>query len=462
MYGKDIIRKKRDGHELSKDEIGFLIQGYVKDEIPDYQIAAFLMSVYLQGLTTKETVFLTEELINSGKIIDLNSVPGKKIDKHSTGGVGDKVSLVLAPLVASLGVKVPMISGRSLGHTGGTLDKLESIYGFQTNLPTDKFIKNIREVGVCIIGQTEEITPADKKLYSLRDATSTVESIPLIASSIMSKKIASGVDGLVLDVKTGNGAFLKDFNQSISLAKHMIGIGKEMHKDVVAIITDMNQPLGKMVGNATEVVECIETLKGEGPDDLVELTVTIGAHMLRLAKICDNLDTGKDLLLKALKNGKAYEKFTRMVKQQGGDDGYLSNMKNKAISKNIREVLAVNNGYVSTIDTYKMGTAARILGAGRDKINDKIDHSVGYEVLAKLGDRIEHKQPLVRIFYNDENRYNQAEILIKDAYKISHDPPHIPPLIYDILNDNSRTACYGKTSSGPLKFSSSSPVSILG
>jgi len=437
MYEKDIISKKRDGTELSKDEISFLIQGYVKDEIPDYQIAAFLMSIYLQGLTTKETIFLTEELIASGKVIDLSSVPGKKVDKHSTGGVGDKVSLVLAPLVASLGVNVPMISGRSLGHTGGTLDKLESIHGFQTNLSVDNFIKNIREVGVCIIGQTEEVTPADKKLYSLRDATSTVESIPLIASSIMSKKIASGLDGLVLDVKTGNGAFLKDFNQSMSLAKQMIEIGKGMRKDVVALITDMNQPLGKMVGNATEVIECIETLKGEGPNDLVELTVTIGAHMLKLAKICDNLDTGKEILHKALKNGKAYEKFIKMVMQQGGDEGYLSDMKNKAISKNIKEVLAVNNGYVSAIDTYKMGTAARILGAGRNKINDKIDHSVGYEVLAKLGDRIEHKQPLVKIFYNDENRCNQAKKLIKDAYEISNKPTHIPPLIHEVLNDKS-------------------------
>jgi pyrimidine-nucleoside phosphorylase len=437
MYGKDIIRKKRDGIELSKDEISSLIQGYVKDEIPDYQIAAFLMSVYLQGLTAKETISLTEELIASGKVIDLSSVPGKKVDKHSTGGVGDKVSLVLAPLVASLGINVPMISGRSLGHTGGTLDKLESIHGFQTNLSVDKFIKNIREVGVCIIGQTEEVTPADKKLYSLRDATATVESIPLIASSIMSKKIASGLDGLVLDVKTGNGAFLKDFKQSMSLAKQMIEIGKGMQKDVVALITDMNQPLGKMVGNATEVVECIETLKGEGPNDLIELTVTIGTHMLKLAKICDNLDTGKEMLHKALKNGKAYEKFIKIVMQQGGDEGYLSDMKNKAISKNIKEVLAVNNGYVSTIDTYKMGTAARILGAGRNKINDKIDHSVGYEVLAKLGDRIEHKQPLVKIFYNDKDRCNQAKKLIKDAYEISNKPTHIPPLIHEVLNDKS-------------------------
>ncbi len=437
MYEKDIIRKKRDGTELSKDEISFLIQGYVKDEIPDCQIAAFLMSIYLQGLTTKETIFLTEELIASGKVIDLSSVPGKKVDKHSTGGVGDKVSLVLAPLVASLGINVPMISGRSLGHTGGTLDKLESIHGFQTNLSSDKFIKNIREVGVCIIGQTEEVTPADKKLYSLRDATSTVESIPLIASSIMSKKIASGLDGLVLDVKTGNGAFLKDFNQSMSLAKQMIEIGKGMRKDVVALITDMNQPLGKMVGNATEVVECIETLKGEGPNDLVELTVTIGAHMLKLAKICDNLYTGKEMLHKALKNGKAYEKFIKMVIQQGGDEGYLSDMKNKAISKNIKEVLAVNNGYVSAIDTYKMGTAARILSAGRNKINDKIDHSTGYEVLAKLGDKIEHKQPLVKIFYNDKDRCNQAEKLIKNAYEISNEPTHIPPLIHEVLNDKS-------------------------
>ncbi|MFQ5962779.1 MAG: thymidine phosphorylase [Candidatus Scalinduaceae bacterium] len=435
MYGKDIIRKKREGYELSKDEISFLIQGYVKADIPDYQIAAFLMSVYVQGLTTRETVFLTEELIASGKVIDLGSIPGKKIDKHSTGGVGDKVSLVLAPLVAALGVKVPMISGRSLGHTGGTLDKLESIKGFQTDLTIHKFIKNVREVGVCIIGQTEELTPADRKLYSLRDATSTVESIPLIASSIMSKKIASGVDGLLLDVKTGNGAFLKEHNQSICLAKQMIEIGKEMQKDVVAIITDMNQPLGKMVGNATEVVESIETLKGEGPEDLVELTVTIGSHMLMLAEICNNLDEGREMLLKTLKNGKAYEKFVEMVIQQGGNEGYLLDMKNKAISKKTREVLATNDGYVSNIDTYKMGTAAWVLGAGRDKINDKIDHSVGYEVLAKRGDRVELKQPLVRISYNDEKKCIQAEALIKEAYKITNSPSHLPPLIYEVLDN---------------------------
>ena len=458
MYVKDIIRKKREGKELSKDEINFLIQGYVKDEIPDYQIAAYLMSVYLQGLSTQETIFLTEELIASGKVIDLSSIPGKKIDKHSTGGVGDKVSLVLAPLVAALGVNVPVISGRSLGHTGGTLDKLESIHGFQTNLSIDKFIKNIREIGVCIIGQTEEITPADKKLYSLRDATSTVESIPLMVSSIMSKKMASDLDGLVLDVKTGNGAFLTDYQQSKNLAKQMIEIGKKMKKEVVALITDMNQPLGKMVGNATEIVESIEILKGEGPNDLVELTVSIGSHMLMLAEICDNINEGKEMLLKVLKSGKAYDKFVKMVIQQGGDEGYLSDMKNKAISKNIREILAGDDGYVSAIDTYKMGIAARILGAGRDKINDRIDHSVGYEVLAKLGDQVKHKQPLVRIFYNDEGKCNQAERLINDAYKISNESLHIPPLIYEVLNHNH----YGETSSGPPKFSSSSPVNILG
>ena len=337
---------------------------------------------------------------------------------------------MLAPLVASLGVKVPMIAGRGLGHTGGTIDKLESIPGFRTNLSLAEFKKNVADIGVCIASQSETITPADRRLYALRDVTGTVESIPLIVSSIMSKKVAAGIDGLVLDVKTGSGAFMKEYDKAHSLAKAMIEIGKRMGKPTVALITDMNQPLGRMVGNATEIVECIETLKGNGPPDLIELTVLLGAYMLILANLCSNLEDGKKALIKALRDGKAYEKFKELVSRQGGDIASLETLKETSISKKSYEVLCDSDGYVQSIDTFKIGIAANILGAGRQKLDDNINFSVGIEVLAKIGAKVSKGQPLVRLFYANETSCVEAGRLIKEAYKISTQKTGVPPLIH--------------------------------
>ncbi|MGR3309886.1 MAG: thymidine phosphorylase [Candidatus Brocadiales bacterium] len=436
----DIIRKKRDGGELTQEEIACLIQDYTNQRMPDYQMAAFLMAVYLQGLSIDETIWLTEAIMRSGEVIDLSSIPGKKIDKHSTGGVGDKVSIVLAPLVASAGVKVPMIAGRGLGHTGGTIDKLESIPGFRTSLSLAEFKKNVEDIGVCIASQSETITPADRRLYALRDVTGTVENIQLIASSIMSKKLAAGIDGLVLDVKTGNGAFMKEHDKALSLANTMIEIGKRMGISTSALITDMNQPLGRMVGNATEIAECIETLKGNGPPDLIELTILLGAYMLMLAEIHSDLEEGKKALRKALKDGKAYEKFKEMVSRQGGDAASLETFihpigttKESAISKKSCEALCASDGYVQSIDTFNVGVAANILGAGRQKLGDRINPSVGIEILAKIGAKVHKDQPLVRLFYVDKTSCTQAEGLITEAYRISTQKVDVPPLIHHIM-----------------------------
>ncbi|HHT9126623.1 MAG TPA: thymidine phosphorylase [Candidatus Brocadiia bacterium] len=429
----DIIRKKRNGKELTQEEISCLIQDYTNQKIPDYQMSAFLVAVYFQGMSANETVWLTEAIMCSGEVIDLSSIPGKKIDKHSTGGVGDKVSIVLAPLVASLGIKVPMIAGRGLGHTGGTIDKLESIPGFRTNLSTAEFKENVADIGVCIASQSEAITPAESRLYALRDVTGTVESIPLIVSSIMAKKLVAGIDGLVLDVKTGSGAFMKEYDKAHSLAKAMIEIGKGMGKPTIALITDMNQPLGKMVGNATEIAECIDTLKGKGPPDLIELTILLGAYMLILADIYSDLEAGKKALRKMLQNGKAYEKFKAIVSKQGGDTASLETFKETAISKKSCEVLCDTDGYVHSIDTFKIGIASNILGAGRKKLGDKIDYSVGIEVLAKIGAKVTKDQPLARLFYANETSCTQAKGLIKEAYKVSAQKASIPVLIQHVM-----------------------------
>jgi pyrimidine-nucleoside phosphorylase len=384
-------------------------------------------------MSSDETVWLTEAIMRSGEVVDLSSVPGKKIDKHSTGGVGDKVSIVLAPLVAAAGIKVPMIAGRGLGHTGGTIDKLESIPGFRTSLSLSEFKRNVADVGVCIASQSETITPADRRLYALRDVTGTVESIPLIASSIMSKKLASGIDGLVLDVKTGSGAFMKEYDNALSLARTMIEIGKRLGKPTVALITDMNQPLGRMVGNATEIAECIETLKGDGPPDLIELTILLGAYMLMLADIYSDLEAGKKALRRMLKNGEAYERFRGLVKGQGGDVASLETLKETAISKKRCEVLCDSDGYVQSIDTFKIGVAANVLGAGRQKLGDRINPSVGIEILAKTGVKVIKDQPLVRVFYANETSCTQARGLIKGAYKISTQKADVPTLIHQIM-----------------------------
>ncbi len=434
MLTQDIIKKKRDGKGLSKDEIAFLIKNYLSGEMPDYQMAAFLMAVCWRGMSRQETVWLTGELLHSGRTLRTDSLPGKKIDKHSTGGVGDKVSLVLAPLVASMGVRIPMISGRALGHTGGTVDKLESIPGLRTQLSIAEIDKNIRDVGLTIADQTGELVPAEKKLYALRDVTSTVESIPLITASILAKKLAVGLDGLVLDVKTGSGAFMRCIEDACALAQNMVEIADSMHKPTIAVITDMSQPLGRMVGNATEVVEAVETLQGRGPEDLLAVTMELGVHMLRLAGTCSDREDARQQLARALKDGGAMRKFQEMVERQGGDVRSLERF-GQRVSKNVREVCSPASGYVTRIDTYQMGLAAVALGAGRRRLGDAVDHSTGYEMLAKLGNTTERGRPLVKVFYRDEASFKEAEGLILDAYEISDEKPAARRLIHKVLRD---------------------------
>ena len=439
MYFLDILRKKREGEHLNPQEIAFIVKGYTCGDIPDYQMSALLMAICCRGMGDEETASLTEEMLRSGEVIRPEEIPGPKVDKHSTGGVGDKVSLVLAPLVASLGVKVPMVSGRSLGHTGGTLDKLESIPGFKTQLSLREFKHNVEKIGVSIIGATKELVPADSKLYALRDVTSTVESIPLITASILSKKFAAGIDGLVLDVKTGSGAFMKGFEEARTLARSLVETARRMGKPAIALITDMNQPLGRMVGNATEVQEAIEILHGGGPPDVVELTLELGRQMLRLAGLCQDRQEARRQLRSALDDGSAWRKFRELVACQGGRLRCLEDF-HKFISKRVHVVTSQASGYINAIDTYKMGQAAVVLGAGRRRLGDKIDPSVGYEVLARLGDRVEKAQPLARVFYRDEASLVEARNLLLDAYNFAPERPAPPPLIYETLEqvDSSR------------------------
>ncbi|MBM4045060.1 MAG: thymidine phosphorylase [Planctomycetes bacterium] len=430
MRAVDLIQTKRDGGQLTREELAWLVQGHTAGEIPDYQMSAFLMAVHFRGMTPQETVWLTEAMMRSGEVLDLSSIPGPKIDKHSTGGVGDKVSLVLAPLVAALGVKVPMISGRGLGHTGGTLDKLEAIPGFRVNLSTEEFTRQVRDIGVAIVGQTAQLAPADRKTYALRDVTATVDSIPLIAASIMSKKLAEGIDGLVLDVKTGSGAFMRRAEDARALAKTMVDIGQGMGKQVVALITDMSQPLGRMVGNATEVVETLRALRGEGPEDLMEVTFALGAEMLRLADIERKPSAARQRLRGAIDDGRALRKFQEMVVRQGGSERALDELEQRVRQAPTKPVLAPASGFVTAIDTRQMGLAACILGAGRQKADDAVDHRVGYEALVKLGERVERGQPLVKVFYSDEAKLPEAICMIAAAYEIGEQPQPNPPLVY--------------------------------
>ncbi|MDI6761305.1 MAG: thymidine phosphorylase [Candidatus Brocadiaceae bacterium] len=437
MLFLDVLRKKREGHHLSPQEIAFIVKGYSYGEIPDYQMSALLMAICLRGMDDEETASLTEEMLRSGEVIRPEEIPGPKVDKHSTGGVGDKVSLVLSPLAASLGVKVPMVSGRSLGHTGGTLDKLESIPGFRTQLSLMEFKQNVNRIGVSIIGATKELVPADGKLYALRDVTSTVECIPLITASILSKKFAAGIDGLVLDVKTGSGAFMKGLEEARSLARSLMQTAQRMGKPAIALVTGMDQPLGRMVGNATEVQEAMEILHGGGPPDVVELTLELGYQMLRLAGLCQDRQEARRQLRSALEDGSAWRKFRELVECQGGRLRCLEDF-HGLISKRVHVVTSQTHGYVNAIDTHKMGQAAVVLGAGRRRLGDKIDPSVGYEVLAKLGDRVEKAQPLARVFYRGEADLKEARNLLLDAYNFSPERPSPPPLVYETLEHTSK------------------------
>ncbi len=432
MRAVDIIRKKRDGEKLLKEEISFFIDNFVKGDIPDYQMTAFLMAVYFRSMDFEETTALTDSMMRSGTILDFSDIPVPKVDKHSTGGVGDKISLPLAPLVASCGVAVPMISGRALGHTGGTLDKLESIPGFRTDLSPDEFHEAIEKVGVAIIGQTEDIVPADRRMYALRDVTATVESIPLISSSIMSKKLAEGIDGLVLDVKTGSGAFMRKFDDALELAKTMVEIGKGMGRRVIALITNMDQPLGKMVGNAVEVLESVEILQNGGPKDVRALTLALGARMLLIADKVNTVEDALDLLEKKLQSGEAYQKWVEMVRNQGGDPDAV--FKPDFIETRYGDVVAADrSGIIQKFDTLKVGIAASVLGAGREKASDVVDHRVGIAVLKKVGEKVEQGEPIFEVRGNDPDRLSHAIEILRGTVTIGDSEPEPSPLIFEVI-----------------------------
>lgn len=431
MRPYDIILKTRDGISLSKEEINYLIAGYAKGEIEEYQMAAWAMAVYFQGMQAREVAWLTEAMVNSGSRVDLSGIEGIKVDKHSTGGVGDTTTMVLAPLVAAAGVPVAKMSGRGLGHTGGTLDKLESFPGFRVGLSMEEFFANVNKAKVSVIGQTAEIVPADGKLYALRDVTATVDSIPLIASSIMSKKIASGADALVLDVKVGNGAFMGKLEDAKELAKTMVDIGENLGLHTVAVLSAMDRPLGRAVGNALEVKEAIAVLRGEGPADLRELCLELGSRMLVLGGAERDFAAGRKRLEQLLVSGKALDKFRELVHNQGGDARLVDRPELLPTAKIQQEVESQKSGWITEIDTAGIGKAAQILGAGRSKKGESIDLAVGLEVLAKPGEWIEAGQPLAVIHANSAAKAEAARAAVVSCYAFGETKKEPLPLICD-------------------------------
>ena len=429
----DVIRKKRDGHELSRAEIEFLVRGYTKNEIPDYQVSAWLMAALLKGLSRAETAALTDAMLHSGEVLDLSEFPAPKIDKHSTGGVGDKTSLVLAPLVAAAGLYVPMISGRGLGHTGGTLDKLESIPGFNVKLSLARFREILRACGCAMIGQTDEIAPADRLFYSLRDVTGTVESPFLICASIMSKKLAEGIDGLVLDVKTGSGAFMKTDEDAAFLAELMVETGQRMGKKVVALLTDMDQPLGLRVGNALEVEEVIEVLLGGGPDDLRELCIELAAWMIHLGGRAPSVADAKKLAAELIRSRQAFQKFRELVALQGGDVACIDDPAKLPRANFSLDLKSPANGFVASIQCESVGTACVILGGGREKKEDSVDPSVGIILHKKVGDRVAPGDSLCTLLYNSAERAAHAKALLEQSYRIADSAPTDRELIHRII-----------------------------
>jgi len=419
MITSEIIARKRDGGKLTRQEIEFILSGYLSGAIPDYQMSAFLMAVFIRGMDLEETEELTWCMLNSGKILDVGFIPGVKVDKHSTGGVGDKVSLILAPLVASCGVTVPMVSGRGLGHTGGTLDKLESIPGFKTALSIEEFIENLKHTRVSIMGQTRELVPADREIYALRDVTGTVQSIPLITASILSKKLASGADALVFDVKMGNGAFMQSKETAVTLARNLIKVSKKAGRKAIALLTDMNEPLGNAVGNSVEVIEAIETLKGKGPEDILEVTLTLGSYMLILAGKAHNFHQAKELLSEKIRNGEGLDKFRQLISQQGGDPEIIEDYSLFPKTNYQIEVKSDEKGYVNAMDTKEIGLAAVELGAGREKLDSNVDLDVGIFIRKKIGDPVKKNEELAKILANDFEKGKKAEERIKKAYKIT-------------------------------------------
>lgn len=432
MQAYAIIKKKRDGERLSPEEISWFIEKYVAGEIPDYQVAAWLMAVYIRGLNAAETVAFTEALVRSGERVDLSDIAGIKVDKHSTGGVGDKTTLVLVPLLAATGAKVAKMSGRGLGHTGGTIDKLESIPGFKTALGPAEFVSQVNRVGVAVVAQTEAVVPADKKLYALRDVTATVDSIPLIAASIMSKKLACGADAIVLDVKTGSGAFVQDLGTARELARLMVAIGKRAGRRVAALITDMDQPLGYAVGNAVEVAEAVETLKGRGPLDITELCLELGTRMLMLAGLAANAAAARARLEEMLWDGRALAKFKEWVAAQGGDPRVADDPGILPQAPQKIPVLSPRAGYVVQINALGVGEAARVLGAGRARKEDAVDPAVGVVLAAKVGTEVEAGEPLAYVLARDKGA-DEARQLVAAAYTIAARPPKIRPLVRAIV-----------------------------
>lgn len=427
----DLIEKKRDGHVLTDDEIQFIVTGYTKGEIPDYQMSAFLMAVFYKDMTDEEITTLTLAMANSGEMIDLSSIQGIKVDKHSTGGVGDTTTLILAPLVASVGVSVAKMSGRGLGYTGGTIDKLEAIPGFHVELPDDEFIRLVNESHVAVIGQSGDLAPADKKLYALRDVTATVDSIPLIASSIMSKKIAAGADAIVLDVTTGEGAFMKNIDEARRLAETMVRIGHLANRQTMAVISDMSQPLGEAIGNSLEVVEAIDTLKGQGPEDLVEMCYILGSQMVVLAKKAETLEEARKMLEEALESGKALDKFREMIRNQGGDESIIDEPERLLTAKHEIELPAKKSGVVQKIVANEIGIAAMLLGAGRATKEDEIDYAVGLKLHKKVGMPVEAGESLLTIYTNTEDITEVQKLLYKNIEIGSSGSE--PELIHDII-----------------------------
>jgi len=435
MFPQDIIIKKRDGGALTKDEIEFFAKGVTDGKFADYQATALLMAIFWRGMSAQETAWLTDAMMRSGEVIDLKDIPGAKVDKHSTGGVGDKVSLILAPLAVACGLKVPMMSGRGLGHTGGTLDKLEAIPGFKVQLSVPEFRAILQKVGCAMIGQTPQVVPADRKLYSLRDVTGTVECIPLICASIMSKKLAEGIDSLVLDVKFGKGAFMKKKEDALTLAKAMVAVGKAGGKPVWAQLTAMNQPLGRAAGHTTEVIESIECLKGNGPADLMEVTYSLTGHMLVLGGQAKDQADARRKMEAAIANGSALQKFRDMCTAQGGDAKVVDDYKILPTPKKLLEVKAGADaaGFVSEVDALKCGHAIMALGGGRAAVTDKIDHAVGIADLIKIGEPVKAGTRLCTLHVNDDAKGARAEALIREAIKFSATAPQLEPLIQDLI-----------------------------
>ncbi len=431
MRATDIIRTKRDGGALGREEIDFFVAGVTDGSVPDYQAAALLMAVVLRGMTPAETAWLTDAMVRSGIRVDLSAIPGVKVDKHSTGGVGDKASLVLAPLAAACGVRVPMMSGRGLGHTGGTLDKLQSIAGFRVDLSLEEMLAALDTTGCAMLGQTAQIAPADKKLYALRDVTATVESIPLITASIMSKKIAEGIDALVLDVKTGRGAFMKTAEDSRRLARSLVDTGNRTGVRTQAFITAMDAPLGRAVGNALEVIECVETLKGRGPKDLEDLSVLLAARMVQLAGLAETPAQAEALVRGALQSGRGVEKWREIVAQQGGDPATVDDYSRMPSVAGRRVVTAPRGGYLGALDAELVGRAAVALGAGRARLEDVVDPAVGVIVLARPGDRVERGAPIVEVHYRNEADLPPALELLGRAIEVVDEAPTPLPLVLE-------------------------------